>query len=340
LAEFGAELVICIAHEPGTLPLPPDRPVCQWHLRTRDIPASVPADDTIHLAATPGVADALRQAGVPNRRLADFHWAWPALHSARPAQRDPRSAQSAPPGSVVIVGDLPDASAAACRIEQPTHKQLWEVLHQTAAKAWETPEIMQPATLLRNAERAGRISLGERSLRERMVRIIEHVLIPTVVLGTISQLLRREAHELLTVGRGWHRCSGKELQSLAKSLERLSPQAAGTPIIAAIFAGPLDPLSPALFHAAELGWPLLIHNPGKRPLTAQLGGILHPGQHYEPFAGLRGLHAALDTIRSDFSAAQRRCERVREHLRTRHTYGQRLTALAGQLSRAWPGSAS
>jgi len=340
LADFSAELTICIAHPPRSLPRPPGKPVCQWHLRTGNVPGSLPPDDTIHLAATPRVADALRAAGVPARRLADFYWACATMHAKPPAGCLTAGSPPVRSSSVVIVGDLPDATASACGIEQPTHRQLWKQLHQTTTKAWETPEIRQPTTLLRDAERASGINLGERSLRERMVRIIEHVLIPTIVLETISQRLRRESYEVLTVGKGWHRCSSETLRPLAESLEHLPAHTAETPAMAAIFAGPLDPLSPALLHAAALGWPLLIHSPGKTSLTSQLGGILHPQQHYEPFAGFKDLHAALDAIRSDPAPFQRRCERLRDHLHMHHTYGQRLMVLAEELGFKWPCAAS
>ena len=79
---------------------------------------------------------------------------------------------------VLLIGDLPDASAAACHITQPTHKQLWAALHATAANAWETPDITQPVTLLRAGERASKVELDEPGLRRNMLRIIEHVLIP------------------------------------------------------------------------------------------------------------------------------------------------------------------
>jgi hypothetical protein len=337
LVDFGAGLVICVDHAPGTLPLPPGTPVCYWHLHTRDVPAGMPADDTVHLAATPRVADTLRAAGVPSERLLDFHWACPATNGGEPAPRAGHQRQSKLPNSIILVGDQPDASAAACGIVQPTHKQLWKQLHQTAIRAWETSEITQPATLLRDAERASGITLGERSLYERLVRIIEHVLIPAVVLETILCLLRRESYEVLTVGRGWHRCSNDTLQQSVESIDDLVAQSPDMPVTAAVFAGPLDPLTPALLLAAALGWPLLIHSPGKTALTSQLGGILHPRQHYEPFAGSRDLCATLDAIRSDPTPVQRRCERVREHMFMRHTYAHRLTAVARQLGLEWPG---
>jgi hypothetical protein len=337
LADFGAELTMCVAHAPGTLPLPPGKPVCQWHLQTRDIPAKLPEDNTIHLAASPRVASALQAGGVSSERLIDFHWAWPFAHDESPT---PRAAEhDKPPSSnrVVIVGDLPDASAAACGIEQPTHKLLWKQLHETASRAWDTATIAQPATLLRSAERSSRVNLGESSLQQRMVRIIEYVLIPAVVLETILRLLIRDSFEVLTVGKGWQRCSNATVKPLAETIDDPPSTPVETLVSAAIFAGPLDPLSPALFRAVALGWPLLIYRPGAAALTAQLGGILHPQQHYEPFAGAKDLRAALSAIRSDPSSVQLRCSRAREHLRAQQTYRHRLTALAGQLGLEWPG---
>ncbi|MFQ5806378.1 MAG: hypothetical protein ACE5I3_08005 [Phycisphaerae bacterium] len=333
LADFAAELSICIDHSPGSLPLPASKTVCQWHLSTKDIPESLADDDTVHLAATPAVAQALRAAGVPGARLIDFHWAFPVRDTQAPSR--PRS-----PRAVAVVADLPDASASACRIKQPTHKRLWAQLQQTAAKVWETAEITRPATLLRSAERASGVELSESSLRTRMVRIIEHVLIPAVVLERISQLLQQASFEVVIVGTGWHRCSSKPLQLLAESLDGLPEPAAKMSPLAAVFAGPLDPLSPALFHAAALGWPLLIHSPGALSLSPRLAGILHAQQHYDPFAGSQELRAALNAMRADPEWVERRCARVQVHLQQHHGYAQRLTSLVRRLGLDWPARAT
>lgn len=337
LADFAPAFTICISHPPQKLPLLPGKPICQWHLRTRDVPAGLTTDDTVHLAASPRISDALRAAGVPDSRLKTFYWACPTMNAGPLASTPSNRPQPTSPGTVVILADLPDDTPSACGITQPTHKILWVHLHQTVIKAWDTPDIRQPNTLLRNSERASGISLGDPSLRLPLVRIIEHVLIPAVVLETISQRLRRESYEVLTIGKGWQRCSSKTLRPLADSLDQLpTGTAEQTPVAAAIVAGPLDPLSPDLFHAAGLGWPLLIHSPGRKPLTPQLGGIFHPQQHYEPFAGFKDLHAALQAIQSDPTAFQRRCDRLRNHLHTQHTYGHRLVLLAQELGFKWP----
>jgi hypothetical protein len=329
LADFAADLSICIDHPPERLPIPAGRISCQWHLDTKNVPESLPDDNTIHLAATPRVTKALRAAGVPQSRLADFHWAFPSVElEERAAPRSPRT--------VVIVADLPDASAAACRITQPTHRQLWAQLHQTAGKAWETAAITQPAGLLSSAERASGVTLGESSLRARMVRIIEFVLIPAVVLERISRLLLKASFGVATVGTGWHRCSSEALRPLAENLDGGPARVARAAVAAAVFGGSADPLSPALFQAAALGWPLLIHSPGGASLSPQLGGILHPQQHYDPFAGARDLRTLLDAVQADPERIARRCSRVRAHLREHHGYAQRLTALVRRLGLRCP----
>ena len=95
----------------------------------------------------------------------------------------------------------------------------------------------------------------------------------------------------------------------------------------AIFAGSLDPLTPALLQAAALGWPLLLHSPGARPLTSALGRVLHPEQHLQTFAGRADLLAALRKIRQDREGTERRAVRARKHVREEHSYLRRLGEL-------------
>jgi hypothetical protein len=329
LAEFAAGLSICVGHPPTALPLRSADTVCQWHVHAKDVPEQLPVDDTIHLAATPRVAQALEAAGVPAPRLVEFYWGYPARKV--PAAAGPPTART-----VVILVDLPDASAGACHIEQPTHRKLWTQLHQTASQTWETAAIRQPTALLRAAERASGVELTERPLRQRMLRIIEHVLIPAVVLERILQALERESFGIITVGAGWQRCSSECVQAIASSLEDGLQRAATIAPTAAIFAGPLDPLSPGLFDAASPGWPLLIHCPGGVSLSTELGGLLHAQQHYDAFAGARDLLAALHAIAAHPEQTERRCTRVRAYLQQHHTYTRRLMTLVQRLGLEWP----
>jgi len=332
LAEARAALAVCIEHGPAVLPLRPGRIVARWHLQARAVPERLPDDDTLHLAASPYVARALRAAGLSEQRLLEFHWACPTT----PVEAAPWSPASK---TVALVADLPDARAAACRIEQPTHKQLWTRVHQLAAEAWQTPLIGQPAALLARAERASGIELGEQILRDRFLRLIEHALIPAVVLERILGLLCEAAFTVVTIGAGWQRCTAESFQRLAPSFQQLPAQALTTPILAAVCAGSLDPLGPGLFHAAALGWPLLLHHPGGGSPAARLAGILQPGQHCDIFTSSAELRAALDALRAHPQRTQRRCARVRTYLAERHSYGQRLKNLVRQLDLPWAPSA-
>jgi hypothetical protein len=174
------------------------------------------------------------------------------------------------------------------------------------------------------------VELDEPVLRRGMLRIIAHVLIPTIVLERISQVLRGHC-AILTIGRGWQRCADRSLHPLADSLGDLDARALPSSPLAAICAGPLDPLTPALLHVTAIDWPLLIHSPGGTSLTARLGGILHPGQHYEPFSGAAELRAALESIRTNPERFAQRCARTREYLQREHNYARRLTALVQEL---------
>jgi hypothetical protein len=144
----------------------------------------------------------------------------------------------------------------------------------------------------------------------------------------------------VTIGTGWNHCPFKTISTIADSLDDPSADVAALPALAAIFAQPLDPLHPALFQAAALAWPLLIHAPHGAALTADLGGILHPREHFEPFTGARELLAALATSRADPQPARERAAHAQAHLRTHHGYAQRLRMLAQQLELDWPADVS
>lgn len=94
---------------------------------------------------------------------------------------------------------------------------------------------------------------------------------------------------------------------------------------AAIFAGGPDPLSGALVQAAAVGWPVLLHAPGGRSLSQELGGVLEPQRHIGVFADLRRLRELIDELSA--SAARARVAAAGRHLTSRHTMAVRLSAL-------------
>jgi hypothetical protein len=141
---------------------------------------------------------------------------------------------------------------------------------------------------------------------------------------------------LRALGRGWQRWPGQEIESSGACIFEL-PQP-GTGPRAAIFGGSLDPLCPALLHAAALGWPLLLHDPGGQTLARGLGGVLQRGQHYLAFTGAADLRAALTVLKDKPAAAHDRAARARAHVLARHTYAQRLRELPALAARRDPGA--
>ena len=195
--------------------------------------------------------------------------------------------------------------------------------------------MLQPEGLLSEAERRSDVRLGEPELRQALLRVIERVLIPAVILERIVVALKPEPIRILAIGKGWRERFGEEIEPFAENLLGLSGREGRLRPLGAVFAGSLDPLSPALLHAGALGWPLLIHSPGARSLTAALGGMLHAKQHYQPFAGGKELRAAIQWFRDDPSGAVRLAERTREYLCEQHSWQQRLHSLE-KLVRAEP----
>ena len=319
LAALSPNLTICVNHPPERVPLRLRGAVCEWVTSAARVPATLPADGKLWLAASPHVAAALRSAAGDGANVREWYW------GCESGSDD--AIEAKPEDYVLLVADWPTDDPDACGIEQPSHQQLWQHLRQMAAKCWDGREILQPAGLLARAEQATGVHLGEASLRPWLLLLIEDALIPAAITGTIVRALASEPIRVKAVGRGWSERPGKEIEVLAEHLFELPDHGASLRPRAAIFAGSIDPLSPALLHAGVLGWPLLVHSPGAQRLGAALGQILHPEQHLLPFAGRTELRAALGATIQDRQQACRRAARTRQHLRENHSYERRLEQL-------------
>jgi hypothetical protein len=321
LARQKPSLTICVNHSRSQVPYPLPVPVCEWYLSSDDVPKQLADDGVWRLAATPTVAKALEAAVGSVQRVLDFFWACQETTGENGTEAPAEDA-------VVLVADLFDTRPEVLGIDQTTHMRLWEHLHTVATRAWETPDIRSPRTLLRTAERSSGVRLGESALRSRMLQLTERVLIPTVIGGRILRALEQEHVRVLTAGRGWKQDAAAEMQPLAEDGLELDAAASRIRPAAAIFVGRPDPLTPALLSAGAHGWPLLLHSPGGRPLSAQLGNVLRPDQHFQAFGGAGDLRAALRTSRNQTAQAIRRGDRTRRHLLENHSYAQRLKTLA------------
>jgi len=326
LVEFCPGLTIAVGHPPQ---LPLDLPgiVCQWHVRLRDVPETPGDAVVVHLAASPRISDALRSAGLRSERIRNLFWGVAPLAATlddRPVATD----------TVLLIGDCPDADPEACGIDQPTHRLLWRTLLEVAASSWESPLIYNPSGLLQAAERRGRVALRDAELRERMLRLVAQVLIPSVVQPRIAAAVRTAGFTPLTMGRGWNQIAEDSLAALGDPLE---PRWAALRVrpLAAIFAGQPDRLGPALLEAGALGIPLLLHAPDGRARQLDLGGVLHANQHYVSFADVRDLAAELPSLVRNAPAAAERARAAARHLLDRHRLEHRLGGLVTELGLAW-----
>lgn len=322
LAERPAPIWLCVDCPATRVPLPGPKTICQWHLRAHDVDAAQLDPHAIHLAASPSVETALQAAKIPADRILPFYWACPA---DGPATGPPADA-------VVLCADLPDDSHAAVGIDQPTHQVLWAALRKTAEQRADTADIARPETLLRTAERACGVQISERTLRDKLLRIIQRVLIPAVVVQRIVQTLESESFEVLTIGKGWSRCRAKNFKHVSEDFPEFLRSDQNCQPMAAIFAGGDDPFHPALPMAGALAWPLCVHIPAGTSLTRALGRVLAGGQHVEGFSSSGDLRTLLNAWRGSPKAGSTLAQRARGHLLSQHTYARRLEALLETLA--------
>ena len=319
VSELRPSMTVAVNCRPGALPLTIPRPLCQWHVRRITDDAVRFDADVTHLAASPSIAADLRRAGVAESAIVECFFA--AVRTAEPNW-------SAVGEEIVLFGDRPAADAVSCGIVQPTHKTLWTALHAAANETWGSEAILDPPTLLQRAERTSGVKLGERALRDRMARIVEHVLIPATIIERILRVLREAGRDPLVVGRGWNAGAELGVQAIAATVTELEEQRWEQRPLAAIFAGPIDPLGPALLQCAARGWPLLIHSPDTPRTRRRFGGVLHAKQHFAPFAGARELRAAIGALEQTPEESLARCRRAVAHVRRQHTLVHRLQDLA------------
>lgn len=270
----------CAATSAGSAPR---GAVCRWHLRAADVPPAPEGPPVIHLAASPRVADALRGAGVESARIVEFQWAAPP-RSALPAYGAARPAADCP---LLLVADLPNDTDAACGIEQPTHRRIWSAAREAIAAAWDRDESPPAAEILRRAQNSAGMTIDDREIRGQMLRLIEDVLIPTVVLEKILRALELSQRLLGPAGRGWSRVDRSAIADPAEAGRLLAERGA-----AAVFAGAAEPDWPALLAGLASGWPAAAWMP--RAMRDRARDLpLPPERYYAAFSTRSELDALL-----------------------------------------------
>lgn len=299
----------------------PVRPADATVLRFCDSSLALPArgGSDRPLASSPRVRRALLEAGFRDADIGELFWAC-APPAAVTGEREPQA--------IAIVGDLPDASAAGCGIEQATHRALWERLERLLTSRWGTEDVAKPANVLQLAERELGFRLEEPELRTRLVRLIEFVLTPAVVLRRLyAAAAARFDDRLVAVGRGWGTAERRQVfSSVADAVcGGIRPAAALATVLP-------QGLSADLVSAAAAEWPILLHVPPREKLAHWLGGVLEGGRHVSEFSTERELQRSLDQVAGGEERFAAQARGARAHVSARHTWDERLRSLVSGLS--------
>lgn len=323
LADLAPTLTICVNHNRQHLPFPPRGSVCMWHHVDRSVPAELPQDDTVHLAASPRVLAALERAARNGQRVAPFYWAAP---TDAPAATD-----AVDDDCVFVVGDIPDPTPELYGIKQGTLKSVWRRLWEVAREVWPTPEIRAARALLQRAARDVDVPLREAGVCDRFVELFDHVIVPAVVSDALARLLAADGLRVETIGYGWTRVRVDGVRWRGAQWYELTTGDSTPRPRACVFAGLTDPLHRALLPLGARGWPLMVyHRGGAEP--DGLKALLAPGTHYGAFHDPVALRQALELDDEKRTARrQQQAAQARAHITEHHTYAARLAALVSQL---------
>jgi hypothetical protein len=326
VAAFEPELTVFVSHDAARLGIPARGFVCEWYLDAGEVPAATPAPESLQLAASPAVEAALRDRGGAGSDVNLWPWSCPidVTPGTSPAGPEPIKQETE---TVYLCAARPDDDPRAVGITQPTHVQLWCHLATLIEKAWSTGNLLSPHDLLARAQREKGVQLRDRTLRSKLVELLQRNLIPAVISRRISETLSGQSVAVRHFGRGW---SGSRSAEPASSTANLLTPATGVALpmpLAAVFVGTPDPLGPQLLLAAGRGWPLLLHAPGGSSLAAPLAQLLQPGQHFLPFAGPGDLRGILQRFRQQPEQRTALGRRAAEWITTQHNTRRRLSEL-------------
>jgi hypothetical protein len=241
-------------------PLPWPPAVGLWHLTA---PPSLPADEipgVEHFAATPRIAKRLRAAGAPAEHVEALYW--PALGGAAESEIAPIPQAGSEP-AVLLCGDYPDPRAGANRIEQPTHRLLWQQLRQGIEQTWSRGAELDPERLLAGAERSTGLRIEHGATRKHLRDRAADSLIPAVVGERIVRTLRDHGFRAFALGKGWDLCTSRPADTIPGSIYTPHGRACVRTIapLAAISVGSGDPFTAELPTLALMGVPTLVHGP-------------------------------------------------------------------------------
>ncbi len=322
LARFAPSLSLWAGHDASVLGVALAGEHVQWVQRARLAPAG-PAPDVKYLAASPCVEEALTRAGIPGDAIVPWYWACDRARLAVPAGAAGDSGDT-----IVVVGDLPPMDAETIDLTLDSQKSLWEQIRRVVRLSWESELMRWPERVLSLAEREASYTVRDRALRDQFLKLTAEIAIPGESLLQIVATLRAAGCRVSVVGSGWRNGAGAGIEVLARDATDLPIDVFQAPSArprGLVFAGSVDPLTPALVDLAACGLPMALHAPGGVGLDATLGDVLTPQRDLHAFATRQQLMSGVEFFAT--SGAQRRAERTRERLAGQHTWNVRVRAL-------------
>lgn len=309
---------ICIGHGPEALPEPLRRRPChRWHVHAADALDAVDSDAVdLHLAASPRIAQVLRDAGIPKTRIRDFHW--PAASTPREQQSPVESKALA---GVLVVADLVDGSAQACGIRQPTHKLIWEAATSIIRRTWNQIDVGGAMRIRKEAERTTGVSIDDSELRRRFERLIDFRLIPAISMEQVAQELRNAGIQADYFGAHWARLDPLGTVRDA-SLEEVFTNDDATPRLVVLPCWP-DPFTLDWTTCVSAGLPAIL--PSK--LTAGIRNLF-PTDLAEHITFAPDLRQAITQACAAPQALLHRARQAAATLQAAHTITHRLAAIA------------
>ncbi len=319
------DAVLAVGHEPRPLSEPIARPGLLWHITPLDAAEAHEPQAELHLAASPAIAEALRQAGIAADRVAPLYWAvsdaW--LDRTRPLVERPLD-----PRRVWLLGDLPADNPRRYGITHTTHRRLWSELHRVAARVWSEPTILEPEAILRLASDRCDVHVQDAHVRNSFLRLIRFVIVPRAIRLALARLARQAGCRVTTIGAGWEDDAGVQHQPAAgQAIEALLADPA-TPRPVVLSGSLPDPLTRSAVQLAAAGLPLVAYEPRAGWLADRFGGVIDPRSDAASFDSAQRLLRALDTLRRAPDPTARRAARLRARLEAGHTWRQRLERLA------------
>lgn len=316
-------VVLVIGTDPGSLPyVLPDAPMCVVCRPDQEISEQLVARLPDGAQVAVPLASQVRQAesaGLDAGRV--FQVASAAV--APSGRLEPPSS----PGRVLLIADLPDASAKAAGLHLESHRRLWGVARELLADRVDQYVDEDAGDVLDRAARKIGITLESDTVRGGLSRRIRILLGPAVVLEAHVDALLEAAVDLSIFGHGWDRVERFRAchRGPWPSPDRATEAVAGHSAIVAIEPGGqvrpewLDGMAAGLSGFARTH-PLDESGDG---LTA----VLDPARHAWRFESRAELVGLCRRLTAEPDAFRDKAARAARHILDHHTWKQRIETI-------------